>query len=181
MHPDKREPKWQPRYNILRVGITKGEKRMLNVSIHPRIWNDVEKIFTAEAGRGDSHSYDESFDLQDWSPLLTVSATPMDETTAPIENMAAEPASQAAIHEVRSMNRNRRITYRFYTLPYNVRLRVAQQLGLVKDEDRDVPDAKLFERYFKRAEDHKKLEELWNQVEKAHGDNRFPENPFADE
>ncbi len=181
MHPDKREPKWQPRYNILRVGISRDDKRSLNIAIYPRIWNDVEKIFTAEAGREDAHSYDEFFELPDWSPLLTMTASAPAEASLDVDSPAVEPANSPDVHEARSMNRNRRLTYRFYTLPYNVRLRVVQGLGLIKDEDRDVPDAKLFDRYFKRAEDQKELERLWNEVERAHGDNRFPQNPFAGE
>jgi calcineurin-like phosphoesterase family protein len=181
MHPDRREPKWQPRYNILSIGISRIEKRMLHVSISPRIWNDVEKIFTAEAGREDAHSYDESFELSDWSPLETTTPSEPAEASAHVESPTAQPVDKREVHQARSMNRNRRLTYRFYTLPYNVRLRVVQGLGLIKDEDRDVPDAKLFDRYFKRAEDQKQLEELWNEIEKAHGDKRFSQNLFAGE
>lgn len=181
MHPDRREPKWQPRYNLISVAISNDGTRTLKVSVYPRVWNDNEKIFTAEAGPNDSHSYENSFELASWS-----ASAPAERVEASGPSIASEPTVREVSHssgaqEERPMNRNRRMTYRFYTLPYNVRLRVAQGLNLVRDEDRDVPDTKLFDRYFKRAQDNKLLESLWNEVEKAHGDNRFPQNPFTGE
>ena len=79
------------------------------------------------------------------------------------------------------MNPRRRLAYRFYTLPYNVRLRVAQVLELVRDEDQDVPDAQLFERYFKRAQERQTLAQFWESVENEHPNRPIEENPFSGE
>jgi hypothetical protein len=185
MHPDDREPNWQPRYNILSFKVSNGgENRRLNVQIHPRVWSDADKLFTGEINRDDKTFHECSFKLDRWAPTITLDA----ETAPPATTTAASPQeptshtlSEVVTREDRPMNRNRRLTYRFYTLPYNVRLKVVQQLDLVQDEDRNVPETKLFDRYYKRAQDNKMLERLWDEVEKAHPDKRFTDNPFAGE
>lgn len=182
MHPDRREPNWQPRYNILSMVINnEADVRRLEVNIHPRVWHDSEKIFVAEACRNDSLFYDCTFDLKPWAPPVGLeNAQPVIAENG-IESASSEVSSDLGAREEHPMNRVRRIAYRFYTLPYNIRLRVAQDLDLVRDEDRDVPDTKLFDRYFKRAQEKRLLERLWGEVENAHHDNRFTENPFAGE
>jgi predicted phosphodiesterase len=185
MHPDDREPNWQPRYNVLSFKVEKnGESRRLNVHIHPRVWSDAEKLFTGEINRNDTTFHAFSFELERWSPAIPIEieiTQPATAITASSEDSAPQPASDVPIREERPMNRNRRLTYRFYTLPYNVRLKVVQELNLVQDEDRNVPETKLFDRYFKRAQDGRILERLWDEVEKAHPDKRFTDNPFAGE
>jgi calcineurin-like phosphoesterase family protein len=185
MHPDEREPNWQPRYNLISLMVNNdGESRRLNVQIHPRVWSDAEKLFTGEINRDDTTFHTCLFELEQWSPATPVeikAARPNIPAAISNNEPALQDANTDAVREDRPMNRNRRLTYRFYTLPYNVRLRVVQELNLVHDEDRDVPEAKLFERYFKRAQDGRILEHLWDAVEHAHPDKRFNDNPFAGE
>lgn len=68
------------------------------------------------------------------------------------------------------MNPARRLTYLFLTLPYHVRIRIAQQLELLHDEDKGLHDSELFKRFFQRAKENNLLERLWSEVEDAHGE-----------
>lgn len=185
MHPDDREPNWQPRYNVLSFLVrNEGQRRLLDVQIHPRVWSDADKLFVGEVNRHESTFYEWSFELDRWSPPTPIQADePQPDSSIPVDSDDSASKVKASVtpREDPPMNRNRRLTYRFYTLPYNVRLKVVQQLNLIQDEDRNVPEAKLFDRYFKRAQDQGLLGQLWDEVEKAHPDKRFADNPFSGE
>jgi len=77
------------------------------------------------------------------------------------------------------MDASRRLTYRFLLLPYHQQIKIAQDLGLLVDEDKGLADAELFARYFERAHDRNRLEQLWNSVEATHGVADAAPNPFA--
>ena len=78
------------------------------------------------------------------------------------------------------MDNARRLVYRFLTLPYHERIAIAQKLQLLEDEDKGVPDAELFQRFFQRAKERVLLGKLWNEVEAAHHvEANRSENPFA--
>ena len=78
------------------------------------------------------------------------------------------------------MNPARRLTYRFLSLPYIARIRVAQTLGLLEEDDKKVhEDAELFKRFFRRAQEKKVLKQLWDEVEKYHGEDKRTENPYS--
>lgn len=70
------------------------------------------------------------------------------------------------------------LTYRFFDLPYVIRIDIARVLNLYTDEDMGLQDSELFNRIFKRAKEDNKLEELWDEIEKRHGDGKYKSNPF---
>jgi hypothetical protein len=59
-HPDRREPKWIPRYNLISFTVKEDQTRKLSVCVLPRKWNDDKKKFQAdhEEGQGDKCEYD---------------------------------------------------------------------------------------------------------------------------
>ena len=75
------------------------------------------------------------------------------------------------------MNPARRLTYRFLSLPYRKRLEIAQGLGLLREEDKGLRDSELFKRFFARAKEKEILEQLWDEVERRHGE-KLEKNPF---
>jgi hypothetical protein len=76
------------------------------------------------------------------------------------------------------VNPARKLIYRFLSLPYLVRLEIARNLDLIREEDAKLAERDLYPLYFARARENRKLEMLWNEVEKRHG-SKEPENPFA--
>jgi len=68
--------------------------------------------------------------------------------TAPRPPVAVEwPAQQEHI----MAKPVRQLAYAFLTLPYSTQMRIANQLGLLEDEDVGLDCATLFERTFERA------------------------------
>lgn len=67
-------------------------------------------------------------------------------------------------------NHERRLTYRFLTLPFRHQIAVAQKLNVLTDEDRALSDEALFRELFRRAADRTLLGELWDETEKRHAD-----------
>jgi hypothetical protein len=78
------------------------------------------------------------------------------------------------------MNPARQLTYRFYNLPYHVRLEVAQKLHLVEDGDEGLEKNERYRRYAIRAREKCLLEKLWEEVENRYDDEMTNDvNPFV--
>ena len=58
------------------------------------------------------------------------------------------------------MHPYRRLAYRFLTLPYHVKVAIAQELDLLRDEDQRVTDSKWFASLFERARTENRLAAL---------------------
>lgn len=97
---------------------------------------------------------------------------------AAVRNFAISMRDEAQAQKP-PMDPNRRLTYLFLSLPFHLRLEVAQKLGLFLPEDRDLSDSDLFARIFRRAAEKTRLGELWLEVEKRSGTPMQPTNPFA--
>ncbi|MBM7118262.1 hypothetical protein [Archangium primigenium] len=97
--------------------------------------------------------------------LSAMSAAVAAETTA--KDTEAMPP---LIHE-------RRLTFRFLTLPFRHQIAIANTLNLLTDEDRALSDEALFRELFKRAAASGLLAKLWDETEKRHAD-PAPFNPF---
>jgi hypothetical protein len=172
--PDPREPRWQPRYNFIRVRIEQTTKRTMRVRVHPRVWNDEKARFEAASG-------DVPFEEHD----LPVSAW-----TAPSAPIPREPASTSSETTVLVsgdgerrglMDARRLLTYRFLTLPYPARFQVAQSLGLLDEDDRGLTETETYRLWFKRAADRHQLEALWDAVERQQPTSPVASNPFRKE
>lgn len=160
VHPDRREPSWQPRYNWLTTEIhIRDGTRQLAVTVYPRILSD-NRSFAPDFNscEGQNHKV-YKFELSDWTPP----AGPPAAVTATTSN-----APRSAIGA--AMNRSRILTYRFFDLSHIERIDIARELDLLRDEDEGVNDAELYKRIFRRAADSKVFEELWTKVEQRHPD-----------
>jgi hypothetical protein len=165
VHPEKREPNWQPRYNFISIEVVgAGDTRSLCVKVYPRVFNDTHFVSGVE---GDIFK---QFDLplQGWVAPVA-SAPPPTEKVAPT---ISDVSSQGGLH----MRPGRRLTYRFLTLPHHSRMKIAQQLNLVQPDDEGLRDAELYPRYFSRAAEDGHLYELWNLIN-AESETE-EENPF---
>jgi hypothetical protein len=67
-------------------------------------------------------------------------------------------------------NPERRLTFRFLTLPFRHQIAVANSLNVLNDEDRALSDEALFRELFKRATAKDLLGKLWAETEKRHTD-----------
>lgn len=80
------------------------------------------------------------------------------------------------------VNPARELSVRFLTLPLYKRIRLAQKLGLLEEEEKSLQADELSERIFSRAKEEKKLDQLWDAVEVAYGKGSSADpsqNPFS--
>jgi 3',5'-cyclic AMP phosphodiesterase CpdA len=193
VHPYRGEGGWKPRYNVIVLSVDGSDgNRNLGVTIYPRVWSEESLCFIGDYGR-------DGLDFRFFSlPLLQRKINITE--TSPEKGKLIEEAAESAITRVAdviidsaeealdlsdagaiggaSMNKARRLTYRFMNLPYHMRLKIAQDLGLLRDEDEGVDDALLFPRLFDRAKEGNLLSALWEEVENAYGDDNT-DNPFS--
>jgi hypothetical protein len=88
-----------------------------------------------------------------------------------------EMVNESTNQKVLIDNPNRKLVYRFYSLSFNLRYRIALELNLVIEED-DMKEEDLFRNIFIRAKDNDLLWLLWEKVEEAHGNEKSSKNPF---
>jgi hypothetical protein len=161
MQPDVREPHWQPRYNFIQISIVKnGEERSMLVRIHPRVFReDAGGRFMAETQENGDEFREFILPLPEWRSPKAVEKRPAVSVGAPA-------AVSVEAQRGPNMMSARKLTYKFLSLPHHRQLAIAQQLGLVRDEDEGARDNELYRRYFNRDQQENKLEELWKAVEK---------------
>jgi predicted MPP superfamily phosphohydrolase len=169
MHPDVREPNWQPRYNFIRISIVRdGEERAMLVHIHPRVFReDAGGRFMAEIQEGGKEFREYILPLPEWQSPKAVEKRPAGADGTPA-------AASVEAQRGPNMMSARKLTYKFLSLPHHRQLAIAHQLGLVRDEDEGSRDNELYRRYFSRAQQENKLEELWKAVEKISAESETP-------
>ena len=178
-HPDRKEKKWLPRYNVLSIHITNdGETRKLILEIYPRVWSEEDNIFKADYDSKGADVRSFSFNLDPWieTPAKSV-------CVAGKEAEIANPTSAGTDDQIDAeprMSPQRKLTYRFLGLPYSKRLEISLKLGLIHDGDMNLQDIELFRQVFRRARESENLAGLWDEVEKAYGAEAQGENPFLD-
>jgi hypothetical protein len=67
-------------------------------------------------------------------------------------------------------NHERRLTFRFLTLPFRHHIAIANNLNILTDEDRALSDEVLFCKLFNRAAANGLLAKLWDETETRHAD-----------
>lgn len=176
VHPSRKEKNWFPRYNWLALSVrAKKAERLLDVDVHPRVWNDAQAKFVpdyAACGGADHRVY--TLKLEPWQPPAGPPPAP-----GPVPAEAAGPPPGAPMPDTDTADAARTLTYRFLALPHVARLQIAQSLGLLADEDEGLRDAVLFDRIFERAGRDRRLEALWQKVEARHADGQNPTNPYT--
>ena len=181
-HPDRSEAEWEPTFNAVAIWVgTKGEERTMEVDVYPRVWSKKELCFKAEMSTDQKENHHWSFQLPRWAaPASPINPKVVIETAASVEQASETSVLEAEVNSTggRLVNPARKLTYRFMSLPYQVRIDVAQKLGLIENEDSDLKDAQRYEAYFRRAKERGILARLWEAVEQAHGAGTA-DNPFA--
>lgn len=163
MHPDVREPNWQPRYNFIQVSIGRdNEKRVMLIHVYPRVFRqDAEGgKFMEEIQESGKEFREFILPLPDWQSPKTVAKAPPTSADKLVTQMTTQNVGGT------NMRSARKLTYKFLSLPHHRQLEIAQMLGLVRDEDEGVRDNELYRRYFSRAQHENKLDDLWKAVEK---------------
>jgi len=181
MHPDRDEGGWLPTYNFLEISRRDGER--IGLRVYQRRWNQPDTNFVAWRNPDNGNDHREfllvGFPIDTKAEThsvvsheargaeITASAPrPMLVTTATEKGNAMPPPDY-----------ERRLTYRFLTLPFRHQIAVAKNLDVLTDADRALSDEALFRILFKRAAEKRLLGKLWAETEKLH-DDPADFNPF---
>lgn len=172
VHPDRQEDGWQPRYNWIHVNIDGvGDNRELVVRVFPRVWSNHDTKFIPDTNSCKGREYREhKIKLEEWTAPTLINKE--EESDRSVDG--AEPLDK----EGTTVNRGRILTYRFFELPHVLRLDTMRELNLIDEEDEGITDTELFRRIMERARERGQLAELWDKVQRKHGDGKYSNNPY---
>lgn len=172
MHPEREAHEWRPTYNLLEISRYDGER--IRLRVYQRRWNQPTTNFVAERDSNSGEEYREFL----WSGYPVVVQPHTHGGAA--EGRGAEIAASSCAVKVHmtekdneampSTNHERRLTYRFLTLPFRHQIAVANSLNVLTDEDRSLSDEALLRVLFRRASEQRLLGKLWAETEKLHAD-----------
>jgi predicted phosphodiesterase len=165
--PSRRENGWEPTYNILKIRVEE-EPRRLRVQLWPRVWRPA---FT-EFGPGPTRSGEpyEEYELPLRQRVVPSRPAPVQVIEEPVPPAATNPlpgveavppdAPRSAV----SAGIPRRVVFQFFSLPYQVRLRLALDLGLLGEDD-EGDEAEMFRRVLLRVHERGLVEEFQRRIE----------------
>jgi predicted MPP superfamily phosphohydrolase len=168
LHPERDDPKWKPRYNIVTVDLLVDSRpATVEVCVIPRAWDGTARFAAGLAGDGK-----EGYQLQ----LDEVAAKPNRAVGVPAERYQ-EPIANAPIE--RLADRRVRLHHRLAELLVSARHIIARSMGLTLGEITSIGETDLPDQIIHRAEEAGRLAELWDLVEAGHGQAPTA-NPYAD-
>jgi len=179
MHPERGEREWIPLYNFLELSRCDSDR--IGLRIYQRCWSQQDTKFITWRDPANGKDHREFF----WSgyPAAVHTANQNGDAHEPSDTKVSASAISPAKTTEKDNNampppsHERRLTYRFLTLPFRHQIAVAQSLNVLTDEDRALSDEALFRELFKRAAENKLLAKLWEETEKRHTDPATV-NPF---
>lgn len=172
MHPERNGSDWVPTYNVLEI--SRRDDARIGARLFQRRWHRTDTRFVADHDPNTAKEHRES--LWNGYPRLARKERHTGEEPgvtrgepAVSEIMAAKTTAKDS-EAMPPPNPERRLTYRFLTLPFRHQIAVAQSLNVLTDEDRALSDETLFRELFKRAAESGLLARLWEETEKHHAD-----------
>lgn len=179
MHPERSEGGWLPTYNFLEI--SRRDHDRIGLRVYQRQWNQPDTNFIAWRDPNNGKDHREFFFSGIPAPAKTEphSVAPH-QATAVAAAPVPSPGVTTAVTEkddAMPLNYERRLAYRFLTLPFRHQITVAKNLDVLTDADRTLGDEALFRVLFKRAGQKDLLGKLWAETEKLH-DDPADFNPF---
>lgn len=159
------------------------DSERIGLRVYQRQWNQPDTNFVPWRDPNNGKDHREFF----WSgfpePMRTKphGVVPHEAGGAAVVASAPSPVVETSVTEkddaMPPPNYERRLAYRFLTLPFRYQITVAKNLDVLTDADRALSDEALFRVLFKRAAEKGLLGKLWAETEKLH-DDPADFNPF---
>lgn len=162
MHPDRGGQNWEPIYNI--IEIARSDDRNLTVRLFQRRWHNNQRHFLADQDANTNHDYRE---------FLLACPRPRPKVNDSKALVAPEAEAKTDVKDSNPMpapDPERRLTFRFLTLPFRHQIAVAGCLNVLVDNDRSSSEEVLFHKLFERASAQGLLASLWAETESRHSD-----------
>lgn len=144
LHPERSQQDWDPRYNVLVVWVEgTANNRKLVVRVWPRRWNPGAQEFRPDAEADGRLFWERRVELGTWEkPREPEPGNPVSITAVDVPSAAAEESMDV-----------RELIYDFLNLPYQERMEITVHLGLIRAEDRGLPEAEQETRVLRRVEE----------------------------
>lgn len=173
-HPSRREKEWRPRYNWFTIYTDdKNGKRILKIKIYPRILDEKDDHFVTDYCITNGKAFSEyaiNLDkILDKNKIISNNNTP--------ETLVFQNYMNNQIDKNRAI---RILVYRFLSLSFISRTMILTKYNLVDEDDEGIEHNNLLEKILKKADEQKKLAELWNEVNYRITDGKYTTNPFND-
>jgi hypothetical protein len=153
VHPERGTFRYEPRYNIIHISIG-DDPKFATVKIDSRVWYGQERKFGPDFTIG-GERYEE----------FTLETEPPEDDLVVDPGKAVESAAEASAQQ----DSRRTLAYLFSSLPYQRRLRIAVDLGLIDDPASAIKDQRLFELVLARAVEANLLSDLWAAIQGERG------------
>lgn len=172
MHPERNDRDWEPMYNVIEISRLDDER--LGVRLFQRRWHKTDLCFVADQDSKTGKPHRDYVWRNCPRPARkeprAVEAPEMTRAELAISDVVAAKTTAKDSDAMPPPNHERRLTYRFLTLPFRHQIAVAQSLNVLTDEDRALSDEALFRELFKRAAEKGFLGKLWEETEKRHAE-----------
>lgn len=169
-HPSRREPAWEPRYNIITIDVQdEGAMRNLDVTVHVRTWTDESGgRFVDGYASGGGGIRRELIPIQPVQPQ-EAKARP----TARLESNMGVALSKRNDHPEKTLS------FRFLDLDFISQLEIAKELGMDLQDIRSLSPTEFRDAVVRFAAHSKQSRAFWNLVEQVSAaKGTMGENPF---
>lgn len=161
LHPNRQENGWRPCYNLIRLNVKgDGAARLLDIEATLMEWQGNPEQFSP---RKDGHK--DVYHHQIPIPGSAIGAG----AKAVIPAVAKEPTTSSAaetVTTIMSQKNSRNLMMRFWDLSSSRRYQIALELGLITQDEVNVPEPERYSRAFRRAVERGLFDRLDEEVTK---------------
>jgi predicted MPP superfamily phosphohydrolase len=154
VNPDRREPGWEPGYNLVRVSTSEDRgERFLDVEAQLLVWQTNPDTFRPKQSEtGDVFRH--RLRIRGSVPLrqMDLSATSISSTSESASVVeVVTVVEQEIVEPTMSDDKTRNLVLRFWNLASSERREIALELRLIEPEDIRLPEAERYGRAFQKA------------------------------
>lgn len=178
LHPNRREPDWEPCFHILRLSIAGDRERELIARVETHVWRDKDKCFVPYPMTRGALVHEERLRLSARGPGSRQRPRPFSavDNPGPVASSRRVPLDPPA--DVSAAAR-RKLVVHFFRLGTLARYSVVINADLWEDSDDQLAGQARWARIFERAERSHRLGALWDAVAELDETLRGQPNPFA--
>jgi len=161
VNPDRRETGWQPGYNLINLRVVgENQDRMIEVEAHVLQWQSSPELFRPVLARENDPVFRHRIVVAGRTPAAAVEGSCRCTEARPRTEVdgGEEVAAEVEVPMVDDHTRN--LVYRFWNLPGSQRRGIMQSLGLIEEEDLQLPEAERYGRALLRARKRGLLEDF---------------------
>jgi 3',5'-cyclic AMP phosphodiesterase CpdA len=180
VHPARREPNWQPSYNVIRLSIeSSGQQRTLVIDVETRNWHKTDLVFVAYPWSGPQGRYVHRQDLPP-ARIAQSQSIPNNSDVPPVTTEPAiVPEEPPTADNLAFAAGRRKLIVHFFRLAILSRYQVVISVALYDESDEALEGQARWAKVFERAEQSKKLSALWTAVASMDDSLAGEHNPFT--